>query len=112
MQKPSWQLQKPQAGFFVWRQEQPLTLGLPNDTADTVPFQEEHEASPKLHHVCNEQEELQALGLPEDIAEMLANEAIEYPLLAERIAAVQTLYRFDFLETYRISSRPNNQVHD
>ena len=29
-----------------------------------------------------------ALGLPEDIAEILANEDIEYPLLAERIVAV------------------------
>lgn len=31
---------------------------------------------------------LMALGLPEDIAEILANEDIEYPLLAERIVAV------------------------
>jgi hypothetical protein len=32
---------------------------------------------------------LMALGLPEDIAEVLANEDIEYPLLAERIVAVR-----------------------
>ncbi len=32
-----------------------------------------------------------ALGLPEDIAEILANEDIEYPLLAERIVAVGIL---------------------
>jgi hypothetical protein len=32
---------------------------------------------------------LMALGLPADIAEILANEDIEYPLLAERIVAVR-----------------------
>jgi hypothetical protein len=34
---------------------------------------------------------LMALGLPEDIAEILTIEDIEYPLLAERIVAVGTL---------------------
>jgi hypothetical protein len=36
----------------------------------------------------NLQAALMALGLPDDIAEVLANEDIEYPLLAERIVAV------------------------
>lgn len=35
------------------------------------------------------QEALMVLGLPEDIAKVLANEDIDYPLLAERIAAVR-----------------------
>jgi len=53
--------------------------------------------SESASRVFNGQEELQALGLPGDIAEMLANEKIEYPLLVERIVAVRILYLFDSL---------------
>jgi hypothetical protein len=34
------------------------------------------------------QQALMALGLPGEIAEVLASEDIDYPLLAERVAAV------------------------
>ena len=45
-------------------------------------------ANPSVAASCDMQAALMALGLPADIAEILANEDIEYALLAERIVAV------------------------
>ena len=51
-----------------------------------------------------------ALGLTEDIVEILANEDIEYPLLAERIVAVRFQPSAP-AHMFRLATTGSNQGH-